>query len=142
MDHSSLFFRPNPTFVNPDFLYWILRGTETKNYLEKEARGSTMQNLNRSIVKNIPIALPLLTEQAEIVRRVEELFAWTDEVEANYTEGVAKLKQLPQTLLQKAFTGALVPQDPNDEPASELLAQILLEKERLLALAKESKKRK
>ena len=101
-----------------------------------------MQNLNRSIVKNIPIALPLLTEQAEIVRRVEELFAWTDEVEANYTEGVAKLKQLPQTLLQKAFTGALVPQDPKDEPASELLAQIRLEKERLLALAKENKKRR
>ena len=87
----------------------------------------------------MPVPLPPFKEQIEIVRRIEELFAWCDSVEAAYTEGVEKLKILPQSLLQKAFSGKLVAQDPNDEPASVLLERIKVEKTRLSETSKQNK---
>ena len=137
-----------------DSLIGISRGDEISNfYIDfylRSIKGDIRQasyssggqpNIKAEIINSLPFPLPPLAEQTEIVRRVEELFAWTDELEAHYTEGSSKLKQMPQTLLQKAFTGALVPQDPTDASASVLLEQIRLEKERLLALGKGRKKR-
>ncbi len=64
------------------------------------------------------------SEQAEIVRRVESLFAYADRLEARYTTARAQVERLTPALLAKAFRGELVPQDPNDEPASVLLERI------------------
>ena len=63
-------------------------------------------------------------EQHEIVRRVEALFAYADRLEARYTTARAQVERLTPALLAKAFRGELVPQDPNDEPASVLLERI------------------
>ena len=60
----------------------------------------------------------------EIVRRVETLFAYADRLEARYTAARAQVERLTPALLAKAFRGELVPQDPNDEPASVLLERI------------------
>lgn len=60
----------------------------------------------------------------EIVRRVEVLFAYADRLEARYAAARAQVERLTQALLAKAFRGELVPQDPNDEPASVLLERI------------------
>ena len=68
--------------------------------------------------------LPKLDEQTEIVHRVESLFAYADRLEARYTAARGQVEKLTPALLAKAFRGELVPQDPNDEPASELLARI------------------
>ena len=68
--------------------------------------------------------LPPLTEQQEIVRRVEALFALADQIEARYAKAKAHVEKLTQSILAKAFRGELVPQDPNDEPASVLLERI------------------
>jgi type I restriction enzyme S subunit len=76
------------------------------------------------MLSNLPILLPSPEEQTEIVRRVETLFAFADRLEARYTAARAKVDKLTPSLLAKAFRGELVPQDPNDEPASELLARI------------------
>jgi type I restriction enzyme S subunit len=63
-------------------------------------------------------------EQHEIVRRIEALFAYADRLETRYTAARAQVDRLTPTLLAKAFRGELVPQDPNDEPASVLLERI------------------
>jgi len=93
------------------------------------AGGGNQPNLNLSKVRNIPINLPNEQEQKEIVRRVESLFALADSVEKQYTEAKKHTDRLTQSLLAKAFRGELVPQDPNDEPASELLKRIQAERE-------------
>lgn len=130
---GSLFFRPNKSKVHPQYLYWVLSNSNTKAFLEGEAKGSTMSNLNLNIVRNIPFPLPSLEEQKEIVHRVEQLFAFADKIEARYTKAKAMLDKLPQSILAKAFRGELVAQDPNDEPASVLLERIKAEKEKLAA---------
>ena len=79
------------------------------------------------------VPIPSTEEPKEIVRRVESLFALADSVEKQYTEAKKRTDRLTQSLLAKAFRGELVPQDPNDEPASELLKRIQVEREQQAA---------
>ncbi len=72
--------------------------------------------------------IPSLEEQHEIVRRVEALFAFADRLEARTTAARKQVDTLTPALLAKAFRGELVPQDPNDEPASALLERIRAER--------------
>ena len=65
-----------------------------------------------------------MDEQHEIVRRVEALFAVADKLEANLATARKRVAQLTPAILAQAFRGELVEQDPNDEPASALLARI------------------
>lgn len=75
-------------------------------------------------MKTFSISVPTLREQTEIVRRVEALFAYADRLEARYAAARNQVDRLTSALLAKAFRGELVPQDPNDEPASVLLDRI------------------
>ncbi|GAA4012158.1 hypothetical protein GCM10022631_25030 [Deinococcus rubellus] len=75
-------------------------------------------------MKEIEVYFPSLPEQTEIVRRVEALFAIADRIEARYQSALTTFNRLTPALLAKAFRGELVPQDPNDEPASVLLERI------------------
>ena len=64
-----------------------------------------------------------MAEQAEIVQRVVSLFTWVDRLEVRHAAALAQVERLTPSLLAKAFRGELVPQDPNDEPASALLTR-------------------
>ena len=86
--------------------------------------GSGPQALNCQRVRELPFILPPLTEQYEIVRRVEALFKIADQIEERYTKARTYVDKLTQSILAKAFRGELVPQDPNDELAAELLKRI------------------
>jgi type I restriction enzyme, S subunit len=96
------------------------------NYLNMRelAEGGNQPNLNLSKVKEFEIPLPSLADQAEIVRRVEALFALADRIEARCTAARTQSQRLTPLVLAKAFRGELVQQDPNDEPANALLARI------------------
>lgn len=96
------------------------------NYLEMRelAEGGNQPNLNLSKVKEFELKLPNLDEQTEIVHRVETLFAFADRLEARLAHAQTAVDRLTPSLLSKAFRGELVPQDPNDEPASALLARM------------------
>ena len=104
----------------------VLRSTEGRRQIESLASGNqlSMRNLSQANLRKINIPMPPPGEQAEIVRRVESLFALADQLEARYTTGRAHLDHLTPALLAKAFRGELVPQDPNDEPVAALLAGI------------------
>lgn len=111
--------------VNPYYLMQCIRGCPAVlTQVQDKIQGVTRPGINGTILKEINIPLPPITEQQEIVRRVEELFALADRIEARYQKAKAQVDKLTQSILAKAFRGELVPQDPNDEPASELLNRI------------------
>ena len=96
------------------------------NYFEMRvlAEGGNQPNLNLAKIKGFPLPYPPLNEQAEIVRRVATLFAFADRLEARLQTAQTATERLTPALLAKAFRGEMVPQDPNDEPASELLRRM------------------
>ena len=95
-----------------------------------------MDILNLGLLRELPVLIPPVEEQHEIVRRVEALFALADRVEARYNTARARVHGLTPALLAKAFRGELVPQDPNDEPASVLLERIRTQRTQEAASAK------
>ena len=135
--------RVDNTQVNPDYLNFVLHSISVRDQIEIPARSTSgVNNINSEEVKAIKFLLPtILDEQKEIVKRVETLFKKADEIEERYKKANAFVDKLTQSILAKAFRGELVPQDPNDEPASVLLERIKIEKEKLAA-EKKSKKTK
>jgi type I restriction enzyme, S subunit len=99
-----------------------------KDDLEAFAPATAQKNINLAVLNGIVVRSPSLDEQAEIVRRVEALFKLADRIEARYTFARAQAQRLTPLLLAKAFRGELMPQDPNDEPASVLLERIKAER--------------
>jgi type I restriction enzyme S subunit len=85
---------------------------------------SGLYTLNLSKVAKLNVPTPTLTEQKEIVRRVESLFAKADAIEAKYNVLKTQIDNLPQAILAKAFKGELVEQLPTDGDAKELLKEI------------------
>ena len=116
-------FRPSPA-VRTRYLAIALEAPSTQHWLHDHYRGIDMPGLNLADVRRVPIPLPSLPEQDEIVRRVDALLSRADRLEARYTAARAQVERLTPALLAKAFRGELVPQDPNDEPASVLLERI------------------
>lgn len=90
--------------------------------------GSAQPKLNQKNLNTIPVPVPPVDEQTEIVRRVETLFAFADRLEARLAQAQTAATRLTPALLAKAFRGELVPQDPNDEPAAELLRRLQAER--------------
>lgn len=83
--------------------------------------------------------LPPLDEQEAIVEVVEAQFSVLDHLEGDISAKLKSAQALRQSILRHAFTGQLVPQDPNDEPASELLKRIAAEREERMRQGKGAK---
>jgi len=116
------------SFIYNRYIEIYLNSTLAQNLLSNESHGGTMEILNLGILRKLPIPLPPHEEQKEIVRRVEDLFKFADQIEARYKKARSYTDKLTQSILAKAFRGELVPQDESDEPASVLLERIKAEK--------------
>ena len=90
---------------------------------------SGLYTLSVSKVSVLPIPLPPLAEQRRIVAEVERRRSVVQQVEATVEASLASAGRLRQSILKQAFSGRLVPQDPDDEPASALLERIRAERE-------------
>jgi len=112
--------------IIPHYLHHLLSADGMRTYFRDNATGTAgnMPKINQQTLMSAPAQLPPLPEQHEIVRRVETLFAFADRLEARCTAARKQVGQLTPALLAKAFRGELVPQDPNDEPAAELLKRL------------------
>jgi type I restriction enzyme S subunit len=120
----------------PKYIYYFLLGFDITEY----SASTAVPTLNRNNLRNIMINVPPLEEQHEIVRRVEKLFHFADSLEVKYKKAMQRVEKIEQSVLAKAFRGELAPQDPNDEPAEELLKRILSEKAKLETVRKKSKR--
>ena len=109
------------------------------------ASGTTFAELKIFSLKEVAIPLPPLSEQHRIIAKLNELIALCDELEAAEKEQDALEKHLvetlPKSILQAAVQGKLVPQDKNDEPASELLKRVQAEKAALVKAGKLKKEK-
>ncbi|HDY8124456.1 TPA: restriction endonuclease subunit S [Vibrio vulnificus] len=114
--------------------------SQKKRIFDEQTRGGAQPFLSLTILNNLLIALPSIEEQKEIVRLVDQYFAFADTIEAQVKKAQARVDNLTQSILAKAFRGELVPQDPNDEPADKLLERIAEARKEAEALAKAAKK--
>jgi type I restriction enzyme S subunit len=114
--------------VEPRFAKLVLESPHARHFFRAQAHGGTMEILNLGILKQFPIPLPPPDEQRQILDDVDDMFSVIDHVEADVDARLKAAQMLRQAILRHAFSGQLVPQDPNDEPASELLKRIAAER--------------
>lgn len=126
------------------YVFYVLFSPETRDKIKEFTKGAALQQINVADLKNLLIPLPPLPEQHRIVAKIEELMPLVEEYDKAQTQLDALNASLPEALkksiLQQAIQGKLVPQDPNDEPASVLLKRIRKEKEQLVKDGKLKKK--
>ena len=126
--------------VEPLFAKWMIDSVADK--LESFAPATAQKNINLAILDQIVFSVPLLQEQTEIISRAKQLFTLADHLEARLTAARKIVDRLNPALLAKAFRGELVPQDPNDEPASVLLEQIRASRQEGMASGKPTRPRR
>ncbi|BAZ48851.1 restriction modification system DNA specificity subunit [Nostoc sp. NIES-4103] len=119
--------------VNKRFINFYLKSVYGRQEIESRATGNqlSMRNISQNAFREIIVALPPLEEQEEIVNQIEALFQIIDNIQQQYQNSETYLAKLNQSILAKAFRGEIVPQDPDDEPASVLLERIRAEREKL-----------
>lgn len=108
----------------PMFLALQLACRTTFEGLEDMVHGATRPRINLGQLRAIQLKLPSLEAQEEVVRRSTALLELADNLERRLGVVLSHIERTPASALTKAFRGELAPQDPNDEPASELLARI------------------
>lgn len=120
--------------IDIDYAFYMFEMYE--NIFVKKATGTTFIAITGEVVKNQLVPLPPLTEQHRIVDKIKEVLLLVEQYGYVYSEvnslNVAFPEQLKKSILQEAVQGKLVPQDPNDEPASVLLERIRAEKQKLI----------
>ena len=121
-------------FVTTKFLEVFVR-TE-KDDLERFSPSTTQKNINLKTLSDLAIPLPPLAEQHRIVAEVERRLSVIQQAETAVETSLKRAERLRQSILKRAFSGQLVPQDPNDEPAAVLLARIQAERAAAAAAAK------
>ena len=103
-----------------DYVIVVINSISLDNYIT----GSAQPKLSQERLNKILLPLPPLSEQRRIVEKIEELLALVDDLETNKTDLQSYIKQAKSKVLEMAVRGELVPQNPEDEPASVLLERI------------------
>ena len=141
-NQNTAAIRVSESEIPPEYIYYYLlyRYEDTR----RVGSGNNQKALNKERVSNLPIPLPPLDEQAVVVQELEKLLSVIEQLDGEISNQLASASSLRQSILKKAFSGQLVPQDPDDEPASVLLDRIKAEREKLEKNnhARKTKKRK
>mgnify|MGYP000853485809 CR=1 FL=1 len=125
-----------------DYLYYALSAKYMYQTMSIMAGGSTVDNLNSDLVKSLMFPIPPINEQKYIARKVSDLLELVESIKSNEETIGGEISLIKAKILDLAIQGKLVPQDPNDEPASVLLDRILAEKEELIKQGKIKRNKK
>ena len=122
--------RVNKNLVLPGYLTLVLNSPFHLPLIEKMKTGSSDSgmNLTQAKFKGLEFSLPPVDEQSEILRKVRSLMNFLNPLETALVAADTRITPLVQSILAKAFRGELVPQNPDDEPASVLLERIRVER--------------
>lgn len=125
----------------PKFLEASFGCGATRAFVESRIRTTAGQaGVSGGDIKAIPVPICSADEQGEIIRILEQSLPHIDSLESEIDTNLQKSEALRQSILKKAFAGELVPQDPNDEPASALLDRIRTERQAGAKLPKAARK--
>ena len=119
-----------------DYLYYALSSSHMYETLNSLAAGSTVKNLKSDSVKSLLFPIPPLPEQEQIAKYLDKLSNIINSVNEQQLYILDCIQLAKSRILDLAIRGKLVPQDPNDEPASILLERIRAEKEELIKQGK------
>jgi type I restriction enzyme S subunit len=129
MTGHILRMRPNLSVVVPELVAYALWGAPfVKEQVVSGIRGMTRPGYNTELLERIALPLPPLMEQGEMKRLIGAAFSVADWLDNRCADMASSFATLASSILSKAFRGELVPQDPNDEPASVLLERIRAER--------------
>ncbi len=139
---SVVGFTAAKTLVLPEYVELFIKSVRTR--IEAYAPATAQKNINLTTLENLVVPLCSLEEQRALVDRLEAILSVIDDQRVAIDNQLLKTDALRQSILKKAFSGQLVSQDPNDEPASVLLDRIRAEREKAVKNnhAKKIKKRK
>ena len=112
----------NTQVLHPSYRNYFL--VYQSSHILQLAYGGAQPNISANMVLGLSIPLPPIEEQKRIVAEIERWFALIDEIENSKLELQDVINQTKSKVLSLAISGKLVPQDPNDEPAIELLHRI------------------
>ena len=113
---------------SPYFAFYFMVYAAQAGLLSPNLTGSTIKHLTGKGLGNVLFPLCAFEEQEQIVRHLDSTFALCDRLDCQVSNELLKAEGLRQAILKKAFSGQLVPQDPDDEPAAVLLERVKAEK--------------
>lgn len=119
---SVVGFLPNNENIC-EFIYYKL--TTLQKELEELAPATAQKNINLKLLNDLKINMPILDEQTEIVRIIDDLLAKEQQAKELAENALAKIDLIKKSILARAFRGELGTNNPADEPAVELLKQVL-----------------
>ncbi|MDD2721360.1 MAG: restriction endonuclease subunit S [Gallionella sp.] len=115
--------------VKPFYLQHALNSSFCYSQSQKYTHGVGNQDLGLTRMVNIVLAICSIEEQEEVIKVIDDKISVIDKLELTITTSLQQAEAMRQSILKRAFSGQLVPQDPHDEPASVLLARIRTERE-------------
>jgi len=118
--------RVDETRVDPSYLELVLRSTPLRRYFQSSAQGiaGSMPKISQPVVEAAAVPLPPLDRQQALVRRLSDDLTTARRMAGEAERSVLRTRSLRRAVLAAAFSGQLVPQGPDDEPASTLLERI------------------
>ena len=123
--YAGYLIRIRTFVVYPDFINYVMNSPYHRDWCNQVKTDAVNQsNINAQKLSKLQIPIPPFDEQKRIVEKVQKWFALIDDVEQNKIDLLETIKQVKTKILDLAIYGKLVPQDPSDEPASELLKRI------------------
>ena len=125
----------------PDILSFFINSYYGRSYINSVVSQQVGQaNVNGTKLSLMPIPIFPMAEQFVLLKEMERLFSYADAVENTIQQALKTSERLRQGILRKAFIGELVPQDPEDEPAADLLERIKGEKAGQAATGRKGKR--
>lgn len=121
-NQNSAAIRTQPSILEPDWLFYVLSAQYESN--RRIGSGNNQPALNKARVQALRIPVPPLNEQRRLVEQLDEATVALGELHSGLGGAEQRCAVLRRAVLSEAFSGQLVPQNPDDEPASVLLARV------------------
>ena len=135
-DASVLCFQNAYNSIDSEFAKYMLESEFIQRQMHSNSKGTTVDTITISTAMNYLLLLPPLHEQKRIVSKINELLSLVNAIESDKSTLQSTIQLTKSKILDLAIRGKLVPQNPDDEPASVLLDRIRTEKEELIKQGK------
>ena len=122
--------------ISPEYLLSTIASSTIQNYFNSSLKGIGVPNLHLEHIRTTLIPVAPINEQYRIATKLEQLLSFADNIESDKTDLQTTIQLTKSKILDLAIRGKLVPQNPDDEPASVLLERIRAEKEELIKQGK------